>query len=335
MSSSRFRRDPLESLPLSERFRRSHGALPGVGAGPSGNRRAHQARAFLEHLRDRPPIDPSLNEFLVREDQLDRSYVAGQDIGLVRQAVAGTQVPPTWRPLAGALQNNRGHAIKVAGGATGVHANFNQVVVETPKDNGEDAETIAVTLGWNFVDTTPNSVANDAVVVQAVADLTWGAGGVIFNAQVDWLQGTTFTVPASYLRVAVLPLAGSIVNSTVAFGASLAYGYAGSSRASSPARLTIPVADVLAAAGVATDIRIPSFQTAMNLAAEPANALLRISFARVAGIYLTSVDVNGLSNAVDLSEQAIPVPNGARFFMVQNLSMFDVTAISALFNIAL
>jgi len=334
MSSSRFRRDPLESLPLSERFRRSHGALPGVGAGPSGNRRAHQARAFLEHLRDRPPIDPSLNEFLVREDQLDRSYVAGQRIGLVRQAVSGDTVPPTWRPLAGALQNNRGHAIKVAGGATGVPAGFNQVVVETPKDNGEDAESLAVTLGWNFVDTTPD--AKTAVVVQAIADLTWGGGGVIFNAQVDWLQGTTFTIPASYLRVAVLPLAGSIVSSTVAFGAAIAYGYVGNSGASSPARLTINVADTLIPAAASTILPIPHFATAMNLAAFPSNAFLQISFSTVGtGLFQQTVDVNGLSNAVNLSEQAIPLPNGARFFRITNLSAFNVTDIRALFNIAL
>jgi hypothetical protein len=92
---------------------------------------------------------------------------------------------------------------------------------------------------------------------------------------------------------------------------------------------------VLTPAALVQGLRVPAFATAMNLAAEPANALLQLSFGQITGTYLTSVDVNGLSNQVNLSEQAIPVPNGARFFRVTNLSAFDVTSISAFFNIAL
>lgn len=275
------------------------------------------------------PFQRAFYDRVVHRDPLDRLYQAGQEIGLVRQAETGTPVPPTWRPLAGAQQNNRGHAVKVVGTSGTIQP---IVVCETPKDCGEDAEVLLATLSWSFVD--GDSANFDALEVQGTARIDFGTGGALQVVYIDYIPGTVIPLPASWARVTLID---AIVDAgcTVAFSASFAYGSAGARGYSSPARKTVDVADVIAPGATTALIPLPPFRSAMNLIAEPADALLRIGFARTSAGIDSSVDVNGFSSLANLSEQAIPIPNGARFFRVANLSVFQALNVEAIFNIAL
>lgn len=332
------KRTPFENLPLSERFARLN---PRIGAPPTplANARARHARAILDGGRIAPSSsDPLL---YVARDKLTRAYDGGvRQLGLIRQQQSADASPPpaTYRPLAGAQENNRGRAIKivVAGTNAATASQFPQVVVETPKNGGSDAESLVVTLGWTFADRTPDDAVSNATTVKATADLLWGAGGAIFSAQIDWMQGTMLTLPASYARVSLsnVTLDGTPgPDVSVNFNASYAYGYAGGARYATGARLTVPVAATLALAANTPDIAIPTFATAMNLVASPPNCLLLITFSESsASGGQSEVEIVGLNNGFNLSPQAIPIPNGARFFNVTNLGV-AASAIDAIFHI--
>lgn len=152
---------------------------------------------------------------------------------------------PTYRPLGGAQQNNRGNAKIVDLPTTAVALTTQRIasVVETSKSGGDDAESITVQLGYDlpgqFQD--PASQYATDVSIEVTCLLEWGVGNAYFSAEVDWAQGTSFSVTASFLRVsAVVSVSAGVVLPTLqmTLRASLGYGNTNSINTSSPARKT-------------------------------------------------------------------------------------------------
>lgn len=285
----------------------------------------HPAVRVIDHGRS-GAFDRSFYQGVVLSDPLDRAYQAGQTIGLVRQAEVGTPVIPTNRPLAGAQQNNRGRTATIINSqTTSLDPNFTgsvASVVETPKDAGDDAETILVTLGLEWlrpstaVQVQPGQNPADGIYA-ITANLTWGVGGASYSANIDWLNGITFAIGASFLRVGgTFQSRGGVSPPSALLSASLAYGHV--PQRTSPTRLTtwLPVSQVSA-----QEIQIPRFASSFALgfpfAAGGVPPTVQVdvntglaasapNFATLASyIYSTS------TNQANQSENMFSLPNGA------------------------
>lgn len=175
---------------------------------------------------------------------------------------------PTFRPLAGASQNNRGGSVIIdpAEAVFGSDPNLSDPivrrVVETPLTTGDDAEVIAVTMGRSIVNQQLGPFGDGN---QVRARLEWGVGGASFSAEVDWGRGGVIVLPASFARVSVdyrlqgPPFFG--LPPIEAFAASLSYGFAGrakSNAAKFTSKITVDPAGFV-------DVPVPNFATHVGI----------------------------------------------------------------------
>lgn len=282
----------------------------------------------LNHRPGGDPFDRSFYDGVVPNDKLSRLYDGGQGIGLVRQATENAPSVPDKRPLAGAQQNNRGHAVILSpgtfvakGGLSQYNPSIVNSIVETSKQNGEDAENIYVTLGLDFKDTEPGAwPPSNFLLINAV--LTWGIGGCSYSAVIDWQAGLAFSLCASFLRIGAIYVSDSPTTTPDAIlSASLGYGY--QSQTTSSTRLTslIPRLD---ADGDSAEIQVPRFATSfgVNIISNVwgGSTLAQIDLLPYAGAIpvIASYVYGSPTNAGGQSENTFPVLAGTQYVRVTN-----------------
>jgi hypothetical protein len=301
-------------------------------------------------------ISPGFND----PDDLVSSLPAAQIVGFVGpgavpggEAAARIRPPspepaiPTYRPLAGAMQNNRGwsRALQLTLGLADPPERIVESVVAAPRSSGDDAEAIIVTLGLQYereeqaTFVSPDILANQREIV-STALLQWGVGGASFTAEVDWQQGTMFVLPASFANVGLRvfsPPGGDVAvpGLTLTYAASLAYGYAGVQGLGSGARKTVRQNSGLAV-GASFTVAIPRWATAFTFFGslpdgDVPNVGLRVHTNPTVGP-IASYRYTDLSNEAN-QEAAFPIPNGGRFLVVANLGP-EWNAIGILYHLA-
>lgn len=237
---------------------------------------------------------------------------------------------PTYRPLAGAQQNNRGNSTVVTlDVVNGMPVAFDiPSIVETSKQSGDDAEVISIQLGLDI----PSQffeIAYWPVVLDVTAVIEWGVGNAIFTAEADWSQGTCFAVCASYLRVKarIQPITSlvGVPNLDIVLRAALAYGNSNNLNVSSPARRTIIVPQI-AAASNSLPISIPAWAQGFTVVdnggigggaapVTPSYGIVLSSNGAGADITYQLTSRSNLGNQV---EGQFPIPAGMRFITLFN-----------------
>jgi hypothetical protein len=251
---------------------------------------------------------------------------------------------PTYRPLGGAKQNYRGNSQVLTLSGTTPEQVVNSFVA-TPRDAGDDAENLMVVLGQKPVTDAAIGVGNAQWdnIVDAIAVLTWGIGGAQFDAEIDWQQGTCFTIPASFLRIGLRlgPGGDGEQEASFLFSAAIAYG-SGGSRLASPLRRTISPTisgnpSIPWAAGQQSDIMsIPAFANSATIV-DRSNGSWRLELlsAELGASFGVNYERNDYSNAASQFEAQFPIPNGYRMFRVQNVGLSTAFSPKVIFNLAL
>lgn len=240
--------------------------------------------------------------------------------------------PKTWRPLAGAHQNNRGRTIQVAVTPPTDAALRFDGVVQTPPSNGDDAEIITVVLGFQ-------QDVNAAFIADAVAEISWGIGAAQFFAEVDWMQGTVIGIPASFLRVSLrIDSVATDIPVKGLFSAALAYHCSGSRGLASPARRTIRAGN-LGVSPATLNVKIPhwanSFIVVDDGGVPPAPPNLSL-FVNRAGSVQASYLYTDRSNLGQQHENTYPIPNGCDVLVIQNNDPINAPQnVNVIFNLAL
>lgn len=246
-------------------------------------------------------------------------------------------VPPhTYRPLAGAKQNARGNLRVVElpvtpGGGAVVNLQVPSLV-ETPRQAGDDAEGIMVVCGIE-ASTPPSS--QFGYNIGGIVEL--GIGGANFSAEFDWVQGTTFVIPGSFVRVKAdieyFNETGVLQNLLV--GAALSYGSAHGG-VFSPLRKTINLGSI-APTAQSGFIELPNFATALTLSAvsagPPLPPNLQINFIGTNG-QQSSYAYTTNSNLGAQRDAEFPIPGWAAFFTVTNRALINFN-VSAIFSLSL
>lgn len=313
-------------------------------------RRAFAQKAKLDDARHSPAVmksalRPALAKNhsaldaarLVMDDPITRvGDAARRRLGASRPTMGAEEfaLPTVARPLTGARDNNRGGAY-IQAFTTGT-AFLPQTIVESPKNPGQDAETLAITLGFDVLNGT---VANDqAVPIMPACNLLWGVGGAEFTAEVDWLQGTVLYLTASYARVSIsfpysfafIGIGAAIV--TYRFSANIGYG---STRPSTHVARRTTALSTLAAGVTDTLVPVPPFATSYTILTDAAVVTMRIS-QEVTSSGSGSFAVNTYTNQSNGSNQdaSFPIVCGTRMLAVTNLGAAAVDYV-VLFNLSL
>jgi hypothetical protein len=252
----------------------------------------------------------------------------------------------TQRPLQGLSQNNRGMTKEIVL-PTLVGSNGQPLkvpsIVETAKMNGDDAEVLSVqlgtTYGWDVSDP-----ALSALNPSVLALVEWGVGGAYFSAEVDWNQGGSFAVTASFLRVsaevAAIP-ALLVSDQKMSLSAAIGYGNPSTLNVSSPLRRTVlayppaPSAPKLAA-GAAFSCPIPAWAVGCTvvdggIGAGAGNTAPPNTQVNIDNVVYTVTD---RSNQSDHVEGMFPIHAGARTLMVTNNSLNPLWYPTIIFNLA-
>lgn len=249
----------------------------------------------------------------------------------------GLKTPvPDFRPLAGLQVINRGRLV-VLPNDTGIATVGS--IVETPKDNGDDAELITVTTGFDFDGQAEGATLD--VLVQLQMNLTWGVGGAFFKANLDWLQGQAFTICAKFVRVGAtyqsLPPGFGGPGPALTLQASLGYG--GDARLMP--RLT-QAAGGLLAVGATTTVAIPRFATsfAVSCMSSPNPFDLAINCVTNTGAGAStraSYRYNDSTNFGRQDQETYPIPADCRFLRVTNNggAVLTPSGFSILWNMSL
>jgi hypothetical protein len=248
------------------------------------------------------------------------------------------------RPLQGASQNARGGQRVITLGGTPQQIGS---IVQAPRDAGEDAEIISVTLGFSWLGVDPLTLVTD-VSVFSKATLDWGVGGANFSAQCDWMNGVTLSIPASSMNVGLI--AGGQPSPTtpiqVQYSASLSYG-SPSGRRSSPARYTYFAADRLLPGHYLNDadnnvayIAIPAFATSFILVdgqVQPTSYQAKLIRGNAGGgSFATRYDMTSLRNQqCGMIESQFAIPNGAMFMSIANTGTVISENLQVIFNLSL
>lgn len=247
---------------------------------------------------------------------------------------------PTYRPLSGAQQNNRGNVqIVTMGTLSGSPIQNIASVVETSKSNGDDAEAITIQLGLEIPSQVldPNGLYT-AAIPNVTAIIEWGVGGAFFTAEVDWNLGVSFPIVASYVRVSARIAAQTpilVPDYQFVLKASLGYGAAQSINQSSSARRTVPVASPVLGAGVTSAlIAVPAW--AMGFTIVDSGAVGGAGFPEPD--YLITVGVAAYRHVTRTNqgrqvEGQYPIPAGAQFIQVKNNLGVGMVQPTLIFNL--
>ena len=252
------------------------------------------------------------------------------------------KLPIIYRPLQGARPLNRGQSklIKIATKGGVFTETVFSTIVATPRDGGDDAQQFTVTLGLDYPnDSLLTSAA--AGVVDFRARLQWGTGGASYTTELDWFQGHSFGLAASFIQVDLIVGAFSIpagpeIEFDIQVSASIAEQYGSPV---SPARRTIDVG-ALSVGGSSAIVPIPRWAKnytftslgSLNIFDEPD---VGISLCRtMTGVAVATQRVTSRDNtALNLHGQ-FPIPRTARFFQLVNLSpSVDLAHAAMLFDL--
>lgn len=267
-----------------------------------------------------------------------------QGVGAKRGQIEQEGQPPppsTYRPLGGAKQNYRGGTAVIPLVTDGLGSPITTVtptIVQTPRNGGDDAEGIIVNLGQLV--TGPDDAGGFALDIACV--LKWGIGGAFFEAELDWIQGTTLLIPASFLSVGAIvtathqPSPGVSNEGKVILAAGLAYGSPNSGRNASPSRKTIIVGSTMAAGATSAIQQIPAWANSVTVVSGDLapNFTITLQSQSNTNIVRTVYQVIGSGNDMNQTEHQFPIPNGARFFTITNNSGFIARSVKAIFNLA-
>ncbi len=244
---------------------------------------------------------------------------------------------PTYRPLGGAMQNNRGNAKLVTLPSTlGVEGTVRTSVVETSKSSGDDAEALSVQLALELpADFTDPAGGAFTVPLEIICVLEWGVGGAFFTAECDWNQGVSFTICASFLRVSARIVYTSSAEFSIVLKAGLGYGNSNSLNVSSSARRTIPLGNI--GAGLDSAVTpIPAWAVGLTITdASPATPNCQISLQDTGAVFTPDALYvwNDRSNQANQVEGQFPIPSQCRFVVVRNLLGIATTATKLIFNL--
>lgn len=245
----------------------------------------------------------------------------------------GNDDPPPkydYRPLNGAAQNNRGGTAVVELPATAVAETTQSFsIVESPKNGGDDAENIIVVCGTTVLQELAG--ADSGFKVEGI--LTFGIGGASFQAEFDWLQGVSFGVAASFVRVAArVTYLSPEAEGKLAIAAALAYGPSPGGNFS-PLRKTVELGSI--APGVVSDPQpIPAFTSGATIITEgnyPPGVRLRFQ----SGSRVASFDMTSRANTSGQSDSQFAVPGWAETFTVENIGVATLNNVNAVFSLAL
>jgi len=270
----------------------------------------------------------------------------------VHRAESGLAPPgATFRPLAGAQVNNRGNVQTVTlatnlGGPEQTIAS----IVETPKTGGQDAEVIQVQLGMEL----PPEMSDLAspytgTFLEVTAIVEWGVGNAFFTAEVDWNQGTSFAIAASWIRISakVGPVATLLLpDINIVLRASLGYGNAVSVGISSPTRRTLlmvpppPAAGFLGAGATSAVFPIPlwaigfTLVDAGGLGVGTADPDYAINLSENGGSPSVLYRLASRTNVGNQVEGQFPIPAKSRFIFIKNQLAVSAKSPKVIFNLA-
>ena len=189
---------------------------------------------------------------------------------------------------------------------------------------------MGVSLGYAFVPLSSqgNAVAADC---ETVALITLGIGGTAFQAEVDFVNGTQFSVVAAFVTVkaSYREIAGSpthVKPAPVTVAASLAMG----SLASGVTPQRTLGQDSIIAPNAYVVYNIPAFAKSFRVATQPSAPNLKVWVVRASIVQGTEV------NVVTALSESIPIPNGAYAVWVQNVDAAkNVDQIRLIFDLAI
>lgn len=257
-----------------------------------------------------------------REDDFAWARTPGR---AAKEGVPDRGLVPTYRPLAGASQNNRGNSAIYEIAGIGVESTTIKTIAQSNRNAGDDAEMITVMLGvqWPQRD---GAIASDGIAVTAL--LKWGVGNASFEAEIDWNNGTIFSLPASFINVngKVVESAGEVPDTPLILSAALAYGTVSQSR-SSPMRYT----DSFYLEGVGEARTIPSFATSFGIVTASSSPDITISMPDA--VSPSSSVYRFLSNSESIESQYM-IPNGITKMVLTNNNSGNL-AVSIVYNLAL
>ncbi len=263
-----------------------------------------------------------------------------QTVGARRAKLEAAEIippAPTFRPLGGATQNNRGNVRLVTlGTLAGSPIQNIPSVVETSKNSGDDAEVLTVQLGLEIPEQLSDPASNYATtLIDVTAVIEWGVGGAFFSAECDWNQGTSFSVCASFIRVSARVAAVAATGDpdlTMVLRASLAYGNSNSLNVSSPTRKTVNIADSMVTLATSPLIAIPVWALGFTIVdggngpfanapqSNPPDYTIRLyeTSSLVTAIPRAVYKFTSRTNLGSNVEGQFPIPARCRFFDVTN-----------------
>lgn len=242
------------------------------------------------------------------------------------------------RPLAGLQPNAQGAS--VTANLFEPSAADRIISIVEARNNGKQPESLLVTLGLEWQSDDLSAVPGFGTTVDhpVQARIEWGNGGASFTAYVDWMQGTTLTIPAAdFCRVAVVipaypTLGDSIPDCT--FSAALAYGAAATHR--NRARRT--VLEIALGVGLSsTPIPVPQFAVSLGIQTSVQTAPIAVvqnTWTGAAMVPVASNNYASVGNGGNLGSDMIPIHAQAKEIVVTNNGA-DPATISVVFELAL
>jgi len=246
------------------------------------------------------------------------------------------------KPLTGAPANSRGQTILVTLDPSVVDGSVAQklAVVEVPKQCGEDAEVIVVTLGMELPPNLVFSANNyNNLDYQVNCLVEWGIGSVSYSAEIDWRKGMTFALTASWLRVSALipsvPFFFGLAPIQIRLMATFAYGNFVSNR---PICKTEVLGDAIGSDSIAAGgLSLTQFPlvwaqslTIMDGNAEPPDYLVQF-FNNIVNpaIFRGRVTTRPTWD----TDLWVPIPKDARGYVVTNNRGVAATSVRVIYNL--
>ena len=225
-------------------------------------------------------------------------------------------IPPHRGPLQGVQVNQRGQSVELLPGE-----GLKNILDLRPLS--EDSEVITICFGI----TGAGFVNNPGDVVLLPPDiflrgvLEWGVGAANYTAEVDILQGTVISIPASFIRVGVRYEPSITASFTVLpyrVNASLSYGFIG--QRSSP-RYTVRFPQVAPGPAGVVSSNIPPFATGFTILSGGPTGFSPCNFTvrgyQGAGLMSAGSMATG-SNLGNQIESQFPLFNSARIINIEN-----------------
>lgn len=159
------------------------------------------------------------------------------------------------------------------------------------------------------------------------ANVWWGGGGIQSGAQVDFINGASFVVSGSFLRISIVRnevVAGEPV--LARFGAHVSYL---PNTNPIPPQLTIDQDDLVVGTGpfplfpAGTALfDLPSYSAQLRFVREPIDIVCELAFLNAALTVVYRISIPAGENLIT----PIPITNQVRFVQLQNLGVDNITS---------